>query len=120
MDALLHLKKTVDERVNGVQKELSAIAGCFKSYEEDQRQRNGTLLMKGLAFFEALFKFDGAQINQAIDEEIEAIKQMADTIKEQKIEEAQMQVLPMIDELLKLRFINKTIAQRQEVLDLQQ
>ena len=57
---------------------------------------------------------------QAIDEDIEAIKQMADTIKEQKIEAAQMQVLPMIDELLKLRFINKTIAQRQEMLDLQQ
>ena len=47
---------------------------------------------------------------QAIDEEIEAVKQMADAVKEKKIEEAQMQVLPMIDELVKLRYVNKTIA----------
>ena len=35
MDALLHLKTMVGERIAGVQKELSAIAGSFKSYEDD-------------------------------------------------------------------------------------
>ena len=54
---------------------------------------------------------------QAIDEEIESVKQMADAVKEKKIEDAQMQILPMIDELVKLRYVNKTISQRQEMLD---
>ena len=35
MDGLLHLKTTVSERIAGVQKELGAIAGIIKSYEED-------------------------------------------------------------------------------------
>ena len=35
MDALIHLKSTVSERMTGVQKELAGIAGCFKGYEED-------------------------------------------------------------------------------------
>jgi len=35
---------------------------------------------------------------------------MADEIKEKKVKEKQMQILPMIDELLKLRFINETIT----------
>jgi hypothetical protein len=35
MDALIHLKSTVGERIAGVQKDLAGIAGCFKGYEED-------------------------------------------------------------------------------------
>ena len=35
MDVLLHLKSTVSERIAGVQKELGAIAGYIKGYEED-------------------------------------------------------------------------------------
>ena len=54
---------------------------------------------------------------KAIEEEIESVKQMADEIKERKVKETQMQILPMIDELLKLRFINETITQRQEMRD---
>ena len=45
------------------------------------------------------------------------VKQMADAVKENKVKEAQMQILPMIDELLKLRFVNQTLAQRQEAMD---
>jgi len=44
---------------------------------------------------------------------------MADAVKEKKIEEAQLQVLPMIDDLLKLRFVNQAIAQRQSVFEQQ-
>ena len=104
-------------RIAGVQKELVAIAGFFKSYEEGQRQRNGTLLNKGLAFYEKMLKLNGTKIMKAIEEEIETVKQMADEIKEKKVKEKQMQILPMIDELLKLRFINETITQRQEMRD---
>ncbi len=68
------------------------------------------MLSNGVVFFEVLLKFDGANNIQAIEEEIEAVKQMAEVVKERKIEEAQIQVLPIIDELLKLRFVNKTIA----------
>ena len=46
------------------------------------------MLKKGVAFYEALLKFDGAQIMQGIEEEFDAVKQMADAIKEKKIEEA--------------------------------
>jgi hypothetical protein len=35
MDAILHLKTTVSERIAVVLKELSAIAGIIKGYEED-------------------------------------------------------------------------------------
>jgi len=48
------------------------------------------LLKKGVAFYEALLKFDGSEIMQAIEEELEAAKQMADTEKERKVQEAQM------------------------------
>ena len=68
------------------------------------------MLIKGVAFYEALLKFDGSKILQEIEEEIEAVKQMANTVKERKIEEAQLMVLPIIDELLKLRFVSKTVA----------
>ena len=68
------------------------------------------LLNKGLAFYQALLKFDGSEIMQAIEEEVEVVKQKADSEKERKVQEAQMQILPMIDELLKLRFINQTLA----------
>ncbi len=56
---------------------------------------------------------------QAIEQEIEEVKKMTDAEKERKVKEAQMEILPMIDELLKLRFINQTIAQRQDVYDQQ-
>ena len=42
---------------------------------------------------------------------------MNDTEKEKKIEEAQLQILPIIDELLTLKFINKTITKRNETPD---
>ena len=48
----------------------------------------------------------------AIEEEIETFKQMTDEVKERKVKEAQMQILPMINELLKLRFVNQTLAER--------
>ncbi len=67
-------------------------------------------MKKGVAFYEALLKFDGSEIMQAIEEEVEVVKQKADSEKERKVQEAQMQILPMIDELLKLRFINQTLA----------
>ncbi len=41
-----------------------------------------TLLKNGVAFYEALLKFDGSQIMQAIDSEIEAVKQMSEVEKE--------------------------------------
>ena len=43
---------------------------------------------------------------QAIEQEIEEVKKMTEAEKERKVKEAQMEILPMIDELLKLRFIN--------------
>ena len=70
MEALLHLKSTVSERIAGVEKELAAISGYFKGYEEMQRERNGTLLKNGVEFYESLLKFDGSQIMLAIEEEI--------------------------------------------------
>ena len=74
IDALLHLKGTVGERIAGVQKELVAIASMIKGYEEDQKMRKGTLLKKGFKFYKRLLKFDGRKIMQAIEEEIEAAK----------------------------------------------
>ena len=70
MDALLLLKSTIGERINGVQKELKTIAGYFEGYEEQQKERKSTLLNKGLEFYTALLKFDGSEIIQAIEEEI--------------------------------------------------
>ena len=90
MDALQHLKTTVSERMFLVQKELTAIAGYFLSYEEDQRQRKGTLLKKGLDFYVAILRFDGAQIMQAIEFEIEAVKEMTDSASDKKYEETNM------------------------------
>ena len=88
MEAVLHLKSTVGERIAGVQKDLSSIAGFIQDYEEKQRLGKRTLLKKGLQFYEALLKFDGSQIMQAIDEEIEVVNQMADAEKEKKVKEA--------------------------------
>ena len=84
MEAVLHLKSTVGERIAGVQKDLSSIAGFIRDYEEKQRLGKRTLLKKGLQFYEALLKFDGSKIIQAIDEEIEVVNQMADAEKEKK------------------------------------
>ena len=35
MNALVNLKRTVSDRMTGVQKELSTILGFFKGYNED-------------------------------------------------------------------------------------
>ena len=67
-------------------------------------------LIYGVAYYEVLLKFNGVQIMQAFDEEMEAVRQITNAVKEKNIEQAQMQVLPMIDELLKLRIVNKSIA----------
>ena len=63
-----------------------------------------------MAFYEALLKFDGSKIMQAMEEEVDAVKQIADAEKDKKVQEAQMQIIPMIDELLKLRFVNQTFC----------
>ena len=39
MDTLLHLRTAVGDRLIGVKKDLEAIAGYFKAYEEEQRLR---------------------------------------------------------------------------------
>jgi hypothetical protein len=89
-----------------------AIAGFFKTFEETQRERKRTLLQKGVGFFEALLRFDAAKVLEAIEEEIKTVQEAAEAAKAKKAEEVQMQCLPLIDELLKLKYVNQTIAQR--------
>ncbi len=73
MDSLLQLRTAVGDRLSGVKKDLDGIVGFFKSHEEDQMQRGGVLLSKGVSFFEALLKFDAAKIMLAIEEDIGAL-----------------------------------------------
>ena len=48
--------------------------------------------------------------SMAMEEEIETVKQIADVEKDWKVQEAQMQIIPIIDELLELRFVNQTFC----------
>ena len=57
------------------------------------------VLNKGVAFY-TLLKFNGNYIMQAIAEEIKLVTLLNDLVKESKIEEAQIQVLPIFNELL--------------------
>jgi Zn-dependent M32 family carboxypeptidase len=112
MDTLLQLRTEVRDRLSGVMKDLDAILGYFKGYEEDQRQRGGVLLSKGISFFEGILRFDAGKVIQAVEEEIEALQAKIETAKTKKSEELQMKLLPIIDELMKLQFVNQTLAQR--------
>ena len=87
LETLLHLRTAVGDRLAGVMKDLDAILGYFKGYEEDQRQRGGALLSKGVSFFEGLLKFDADKIMQAVEDEIEAFKAKIDAAKQKKDEE---------------------------------
>ena len=78
------MKRTVNDRLIGVQKELSSILGFFKGYDEDQRQKKGATLKKGLFFFENLLKIDVPKIIKAIEEEINGVQVEIDKIKAKK------------------------------------
>ena len=106
MDALLHMKGIVGERLAGIKKELVAIAGVIKEHDEEQRKRNGLPLQKGAAFFEALLKFDAETVLAAIAEEIEAARVTLDAARAKRAEEVQLSCIPIVDELLKLPIIN--------------
>jgi len=48
--------------------------GFFKGYNDDQRQREGAILKRGISFFEDLLKFYTSKIMQEIEEEISAVQ----------------------------------------------
>ena len=112
MDTLLNLRTTVSDRLAGVMKDLDTVLGYFKGYDEDQRQRGGALLSKGVSFFEGLLKFDSGKVIRAVEDEIEALQAQIDAAKTKKDEEVQIQLIPIIDELMKLQFVNQTFIQR--------
>jgi len=106
MDTLKHLRNAVRDRLSGVMKNLDTILDYFKGYEEDRRQRGGAVLSKGVSFFEGILKFDAEKVIKAVEEEIEAFQVIIDAAKTKKSEEVQMQLLPIIEELIKLQFVN--------------
>lgn len=87
MDKLMQLRTEVRDRLSGVVKDLDAILGYFKGYEEDQRQRGGELLKKGIAFFEKILRFDVGKVIQAVEEEIQALQAKIELAKTKKSEE---------------------------------
>ncbi len=96
MGALVHLKGTVSDRLKSVQKDLTAIVGFFKGYDEDQRQRGSETLKKGVSFFEDLLKIDANKIIQAVEEEISFLQAKLDQVKANKSKEISNQISAIV------------------------